>query len=97
MLYFVLIIGLGLLYWLYLSKTKENIKIRIDGFYKTNREMTVVAFEELKKSGRNCEIIKFSNSFSEIKVDGRVYYVTGMVFGIKGGTTQTITLKPLKD
>ena len=97
MLYCVLIIVSGFLYWMYLNKTRENIKIRIEGYYKTNKEIAVVAYEELKKKGRDCEIIKLSNSFSEIRVDDKMYYVTGMVFGIKGGMTQIITLKPLRD
>lgn len=97
MVYILLILGVGLLYWIYLDKTKENIKIRVDGYYKTNKEMATAACEELKNKGKDCEITKLSNSFSEIRVDDKIYYVTGMVFGIKGGMTQTITLKPLKD
>ena len=97
MLNILWILGLGLFYWLYLIKTKESIKIRIDGFYKTNKEIAVVVYEELKKKGRDCEIKKLSNSFSEIKVDDKMYYVTGMVFGFGGGLSQTIILKPLKE
>ena len=91
----ILVIVFGL-WGLYLRKTKDNIKIRIDGFYKTNKEIAMVAYDELKKKGRECEITKLSDGFSEIRVDDKMYYVTGTVIGVKGGITQTITLKPMK-
>ena len=75
------LVAIGASYWFYIEKTKDNIKIEIDGFYKTNKEMAIVAYEELTKEGRNCEITKLSNSFSEIKVDDKMYYVTGVGYG----------------
>ena len=91
----VVILAIG--YWIYALRTRGNIKIRLDGFYKTNKEMATAAYEELKNKGKDCEIIKLSDSFSEIKVDDKMYYVTGMVFGFGGGLSQTIILKPLKE
>lgn len=91
------LVAIGASSWFYIEKTKDNIKIEIDGFYKTNKEMAIVAYEELTKEGRNCEITKLSNSFSEIKVDDKMYYVTGVGYGMTGGIFQVITLKPLKN
>lgn len=91
----VVILALG--YWIYASRTRGNIKIRLDGFYKTNKEMATAAYEELKNKGKDCEIIKLSDSFSEMRVDDKMYYVTGLSYGMKGGIFQIITLKPLRD
>ena len=96
-LFSILILAIVVGLWvLYLRKTKDYIKIRIDCYYKTNKEIAMRAYDELKKKGRECEITKLSDGFSEIRVDDKIYYVTGTVFGVKGGLTQTITLKPIK-
>ena len=73
----------------------KGINLQLDDFYTNNKEMALAAFEELKKQGKSCEIIKLSNGFSEIMVEGKKYFVTSRVGGIKGGIMQTIQLRPI--
>lgn len=74
----------------------DGINLHLDDFYKGNQEMALAVLEEMKKQGRKCKITKLSNSFSEVEVDGKKYFVTARTGGIKGGVIQTIQLRPIK-
>ena len=94
------IVIMGAFYYSLVVSTGEDnfkgINLQLDGFYTNNKKMTLAAYEELKKQGKNCEITKLSNSFSEIIVESEKYFVSARVGGIKGGIIQTIQLRPIK-
>ena len=66
MLIFSVVLGVVIIvayyYSLVVSTGGDNfngINLQLDSFYTDNKKMALAAYVELKKQGRNCEIIKF--------------------------------------
>lgn len=74
----------------------EGINLQLNDWYKENDKATLAVIEELKKQGKECEIVKSSKSFSEVIVEGKKYYVSIRVTNMGHVPMQTIQLKPLK-
>lgn len=99
-LIFLILMIIGYLYTFNVMSGNDNydgINIQLNDWYKENDKATIAAIEELKKQGKNCEIIKLSKSFSEVIVEDKKYYVTLRGANLLGyGILQTIQLRPLK-
>ena len=57
----------------------RGITIQLDKVYKNTAEMASATFEELKKQGKECEIIEMGEGYPKFIVDGKKYVMVPRV------------------
>lgn len=74
----------------------RGITLQLDDMYTNKNEMARAVFQELKKQGRDCEILENGPGYPKLLVDGRKYLMTYRMGSIYGIPMQVVHLKICK-
>ena len=75
----------------------RGINIVLDKFYTNTTEMAYATVEELKKEGKQCEILEIGNGYPKLLVNGKKYILVNNMASAAGFPTQVIQLKIYKE
>lgn len=91
----------ALLGYVFLSTTGydyiHGITLQLDEMYTNINEMADAVLEELKKRGKNCEIIEKGNGYPKFLIDGKKYQLIDKMACVGGAPLQSAQLKLIKD
>lgn len=73
----------------------KGINLQLDEMYSDTNEMACAVFAELKKQGRECEVVEMGKGYPQFLVDGKKYLMTYKMASISGLPVQTIQLKKI--
>ena len=75
----------------------RGITLQLDEMYTDINEMACVVFAELKKQGRECEVIEMGKGYPKFMVDGKKYIMISKMASVRGIPVQTVQLKVCKE
>lgn len=86
-------------YSVFVSFGYENfrgITIELNEVYDNTSEMAYAARDELKRRGKQCEIVELGNGYPKLLVDGKKYTAAYKFASIKGFPVQVVQLRVCK-
>lgn len=77
--------------------TTGGITLELDEMYSSINEMACAAYEELKKQGRQCEIIEIGKGYPKFLIDGRKYFMMPRMTSVYGVPMQVVQFKMCRE
>jgi flavorubredoxin len=75
----------------------KGINLQLDEMYTSSNEMAYAVFEELKKQGKECEIIESGKEYPRLLINSKKYIMTSKMTSMTGFPAQTVQLKICKE
>lgn len=83
----------------FVSVGYENFRgftIELDKFYDNTSEMAYAVIDELKRRGKQCEIVEIGKGYPKLLVNEKKYIASYKFASVSGFPVQVIQLRPCK-
>lgn len=74
----------------------KGITLELDEMYNNDTEIAYAAVEELRKRGKECEIVELGKGYPKLLVNGNKYSLTYKMASMRGFPVQVVQLKLCK-